>query len=59
MMVDNLHLIYRLKVNTEPMGFAPTFDLEQDCQHPLAVDQRNGISLDQVGEFVCRLMKQG
>ena len=47
------------QVNTEPMGFAPTFELEPDCQHPLAVNQRNGITMDQVSEIVCRLMKQG
>lgn len=57
---NNLHLYpdtinLKTQVRTEPVGFAPTIQLEP-TEHPLAVEQRNGITLQRVKEIAALIM---
>jgi len=45
-------------VYTQPVGTRPLIELEA-CQHPLSVEQRNGISLARVQEFAETLLHEG
>lgn len=44
-------------VTTQPVGRVPQFELEPASEHPLAIEQRNGISMDRVREIAAILMK--
>ena len=50
---DTLNL--RLRVHTRPVGERPWFELEP-TDHPLAVEQREGISWERVHEIVHRVI---
>ena len=43
-------------VTTQPVGRVPRFELEPASEHPLAVEQRNGISMDRVREIASILL---
>lgn len=53
---DTLNL--RTLVHTRAVGLAPLVELEP-TDHPLAVEQRNGITMDRVREIAERLAHQG
>ncbi len=50
---DTLHL--KTQVHTRPVGLVPTIELEP-TNHPLAVEQRNGITLDRVREIAALIL---
>ena len=57
---NNLHLYpdttnLKTHVHTQPVGFAPIIELEQ-TDHPLAVEQREGITLDRVKEIAAMIL---
>ena len=51
--VSTLNL--KTNVHTRQIGLRPTIELEP-TEHPLAVEQRSGITLDRVREFAERLL---
>ncbi len=57
---NNLHLYpdttnLKAHVHTQPIGFAPTIELEAN-DHPLAIEQRNGITLARVKEIAALIL---
>lgn len=52
---DSIHL--RLSVQTRPPGLTPLFSLEP-TDHPLAMNQRNGISIARWHELVHQILHQ-
>lgn len=53
---ETLHL--KTHVHTRPVGQRPFIELEP-TDHPLAVEQRNGITMERVREIAARLMHEG
>jgi hypothetical protein len=46
---STIHL--KTNVRVRPVGLVPLIEI-QDCEHPLFVDQRDGVTLQRVHEFV-------
>ena len=45
----------KLEIQIEAVGSRPTFWLEED--HPMAIEQREGITLQKAEEYVCLLLR--
>ncbi len=46
----------RLRIEVRPLGVRPTFHVE-DLDHPLAIEQTNGITNDKAQEYACLLLR--
>jgi hypothetical protein len=50
---ETIHL--KLGVQSRPPGLTPIFEVRDD-EHPLAIDQRNGISIERWHKLALQLM---
>jgi hypothetical protein len=46
----------KLEIQIEPVGTRPKFRLEE-LEHPLCVEQRNGLTLQKAQEYACLLLR--